>query len=62
MYEVYEKIGTHFSHTRHNPWPKVEYFLKSLEPGTLVADIDKMIIIVIIIHWIILKVVEMGNI
>lgn len=50
MYEVYEKIGTHFSHTRHNPWPKVEYFLKSLEPGTLVADIDKMSIIVIIIH------------
>ncbi|KAL4508572.1 hypothetical protein ABPG72_003876 [Tetrahymena utriculariae] len=39
VYEVYEKIAPHFSHTRYNPWPKIESFLKGLEPGSLVADI-----------------------
>lgn len=39
VYEIYEKIAPHFSSTRYKPWPKIEQFLKSLEPGSLVADV-----------------------
>jgi ubiquinone/menaquinone biosynthesis C-methylase UbiE len=39
VYEIYEKIAPHFSSTRYKPWPKIESFLKSLEPGSLVADV-----------------------
>ncbi|EGR33324.1 hypothetical protein IMG5_056220 [Ichthyophthirius multifiliis] len=39
VYEVYDKIAPHFSHTRYKPWPKIEEFLKSLPTGSLVADI-----------------------
>jgi ubiquinone/menaquinone biosynthesis C-methylase UbiE len=39
VYEVYDKIATHFSHTRYKPWPKVAEFLNSLPPNSLVADI-----------------------
>ncbi len=39
VYDVYEKIAPHFSHTRYKPWPKIEAFLNSLEPGSMVADI-----------------------
>lgn len=27
VYEIYEKIAPHFSHTRYKPWPKIESFL-----------------------------------
>jgi len=37
--EVYDKIALHFSKTRYSPWPKIVDFLKSIEPGSLVADI-----------------------
>ncbi|CAD8149645.1 unnamed protein product [Paramecium octaurelia] len=39
VYEIYDKIAPHFSSTRYKPWPKIEQFLKSLEPGSLVADV-----------------------
>lgn len=45
VYEVYDKIAPHFSHTRYKPWPKIEAFLKSLPPGSLVADIGLFLII-----------------
>ncbi len=39
VYDIYEKITPHFNHTRYKPWPKIEEFLKSLEIGSLVADV-----------------------
>jgi alkylated DNA repair protein alkB homolog 8 len=39
VYDVYEKIAPHFSHTRYKPWPKVAEYLNSLEPGSLNADV-----------------------
>jgi SAM-dependent methyltransferase len=35
---TYERIGTHFSETRANPWPEVEAFVEGRE-GTLGLDI-----------------------
>jgi len=28
VYDVYDKIAPHFSHTRYKPWPKVKQFLE----------------------------------
>ena len=39
VHKVYDVIAPHFSHTRHNPWPKVSAFLNGLEDGSLVADV-----------------------
>ena len=39
VYEVYDKISEHFSHTRYKPWPLVSEFLNSLEKNSLVIDI-----------------------
>jgi len=39
VYEVYDKIAPHFSHTRYKPWPKIETFLNELEPNSLVLDV-----------------------
>jgi alkylated DNA repair protein alkB family protein 8 len=39
VYEIYEKIAPHFSHTRYKPWPKIEKFLMELPAGTLIADV-----------------------
>lgn len=39
VYDVYDKIAPHFSHTRYKPWPKVEEFLQSKGYGTLVLDV-----------------------
>ena len=39
VYEVYDKISAHFSHTRYKPWPKVAEFLNSLEKDSYVLDI-----------------------
>ena len=36
---LYNSIASHFSHTRHSPWPSVATFLNSLPAGSLVADI-----------------------
>jgi len=36
--ETYERIGTHFSKTRANPWPEVESFLEGRE-GKIGLDI-----------------------
>ena len=39
VYEVYDKIAPHFSHTRYKPWPKIEQFLNTLPEGSLVYDV-----------------------
>ena len=36
---VYSSIAPHFSMTRYKPWPRVESFIQSLPPNSLVADI-----------------------
>ncbi len=43
VYDVYDKIAPHFSHTRYKPWPKVANYLNKLEKGSLNADIGKVI-------------------
>jgi len=37
--KVYETIASHFSSTRHSPWPRVTEFIRQIPPGSLVADI-----------------------
>ena len=39
VHEVYDAIAPHFSATRYKAWPRVQAFLDSLEPGSLVADL-----------------------
>ncbi|KAM8820382.1 tRNA (carboxymethyluridine(34)-5-O)-methyltransferase ALKBH8 [Eudromia elegans] len=39
VHKVYEEIATHFSSTRHSPWPQIVEFLRSLPKGAIVADI-----------------------
>ncbi|XP_053312443.1 alkylated DNA repair protein alkB homolog 8 [Spea bombifrons] len=39
VHKVYEDIASHFSSTRHTPWPKVVDFLLSLPHGSIVADV-----------------------
>lgn len=39
VYDVYDKIAPHFSHTRYKPWPKVASYLNKLEKGSLNADV-----------------------
>lgn len=39
VHEFYETVARHFSSTRYNAWPRVAEFVRSLEPGSLIADI-----------------------
>ena len=39
VHQIYEQIATHFSSTRYKPWPVVESFLQSLEPGAIGLDV-----------------------
>lgn len=39
VHRVYDEIATHFSETRHSPWPQVEHFVGSLSEGAILADI-----------------------
>lgn len=39
VHRVYDEIATHFSETRHSPWPQVEMFVQSLGVGAVLADI-----------------------
>lgn len=39
MYEVYDKIASHFSNTRYKPWPQIKTFLESLPEGSLTCDV-----------------------
>ena len=37
--QVYETIATHFSSTRHSPWPRVEAYVRSIPAHSYVLDI-----------------------
>jgi len=37
--KVYETIASHFSSTRHSPWPHVVDFINQIPVGSLVADV-----------------------
>ncbi|XP_022051603.1 alkylated DNA repair protein alkB homolog 8 isoform X2 [Acanthochromis polyacanthus] len=39
VHRVYDAIASHFSSTRHSPWPRVCHFLASLPPGSVLADV-----------------------
>jgi tRNA (uracil-5-)-methyltransferase TRM9 len=39
VHKIYEQIASHFSSTRYKPWPIVETFLQSLEPGSIGLDV-----------------------
>lgn len=39
VHSVYNVIGSHFSETRHSPWPNVENFIKSLPRGSILLDV-----------------------
>lgn len=39
VYDVYDRIAPHFSHTRYKPWPKIEKFLNNLPDNSIVYDI-----------------------
>ncbi|XP_038243396.2 alkylated DNA repair protein alkB homolog 8 isoform X7 [Dermochelys coriacea] len=39
VHKVYEEIATHFSSTRHSPWPQIVEFLRTLPEGSIVADV-----------------------
>ncbi|XP_058462051.1 alkylated DNA repair protein alkB homolog 8 [Malaya genurostris] len=39
VHKVYNEIAKHFSETRHSPWPKVNTFLSSLSPGSILLDV-----------------------
>ncbi|XP_061576269.1 alkylated DNA repair protein alkB homolog 8 [Cololabis saira] len=39
VHRVYDTIASHFSRTRHTPWPRVCHFLSSLPPGSVLADV-----------------------
>ena len=39
VYEVYDKISEHFSHTRYKPWPLVTEFLNSLPDNSFLLDV-----------------------
>jgi len=39
VFDVYDRIAPHFSHTRHKPWPKVCAFLRSVPPGSVLLDV-----------------------
>uniref|UniRef100_A0A8C8DZG6 AlkB homolog 8, tRNA methyltransferase n=1 Tax=Oryzias sinensis TaxID=183150 RepID=A0A8C8DZG6_9TELE len=39
VHRVYSTIASHFSDTRHTPWPRVCHFLSSLPSGSVLADV-----------------------
>ncbi|XP_071353056.1 tRNA (carboxymethyluridine(34)-5-O)-methyltransferase alkbh8 isoform X2 [Trachinotus anak] len=39
VHRVYDAIASHFSSTRHSPWPRVCHFLSLLPPGSVLADV-----------------------
>ena len=43
VHSVYEKTSKHFADIEQRAWPKVKRFLQDLEPGSLVADVGKLI-------------------
>jgi SAM-dependent methyltransferase/alkylated DNA repair dioxygenase AlkB len=39
VHRLYDAIAPHFSSTRHSPWPRVEAYLRRLDPGCVLLDV-----------------------
>ena len=39
VHKVYNEIGSHFSETRHSPWPNVESFIENLRDDAILLDV-----------------------
>lgn len=39
VHKIYNVIGSHFSETRHSPWPNVEDFIMNLQKGAILLDV-----------------------
>lgn len=39
VHDIYENIASHFSETRHRPWPNVLKFVQSFQIGSVLCDI-----------------------
>uniref|UniRef100_A0A336M1J7 CSON010319 protein n=1 Tax=Culicoides sonorensis TaxID=179676 RepID=A0A336M1J7_CULSO len=39
VHKVYNEIASHFSETRHSPWPQVKSFLETFESGSILLDV-----------------------
>lgn len=39
VHQIYDKIGNHFSETRHSPWPNVQEFIQSLDRNSILLDV-----------------------
>jgi alkylated DNA repair protein alkB homolog 8 len=39
VHKVYNEIGSHFSETRHSPWPNVENFIRNLSDDAILLDV-----------------------
>lgn len=39
VHKVYNEIGSHFSETRHSPWPNVGGFIENLRDGAVLLDV-----------------------
>lgn len=39
VHKVYDKIASHFSETRHSPWPQVTDFLNSFQSSDILLDV-----------------------
>ena len=39
VHAVYDRIATHFSSTRHKPWPVIAQFLRDQRPGSVGLDV-----------------------
>ena len=39
VHSFYDTVATHFSHTRHSPWPRVEAYVRGLRAGCQVLDV-----------------------
>ena len=38
VFDVYDQIAPHFSHTRYKMWPKIAEFVENLKPGSFLMD------------------------
>ena len=57
--DVYDQIAPHFAHSKYKAWPKVEQFLCSFPAGSLIADIGKLVNI--LMHFLHLRIVYFGR-
>lgn len=45
---VYDEIASSMNDTQHKAWPNVKRFLKKFPPGSLIADIGKHVVLMVL--------------